>query len=246
MQSTKLVNKAAAYAVYFSIGTLLLATFAPFLQAHADSGNGLIVPIYGANDSYQRLITAKQQNPQTTIIAILNPSNGPASGQDAHWVSVVKSLRSAGVSVVGYVSTDYAGKPIDVASKEVDEYYAWYGVDGIFFDVGTPNSHDYYKALTAHVKIPGTRHISIVNLGAAVPASYADAADVIIAYENSVVVSKVDGGGIDRSKLGVLMHDVSDSATVFDNLKGQAKYIYSSGDWLTVAGDVVSQAARMH
>ena len=233
-----------AVALALTLSMVSLAAVVKPVNASA-GGNGLIVPLYGWNSNYEQLISAKSQNPAVPIIAVINPSNGPGSAADPHWTDIVGKLHAANIQVAGYVPTDYGNQPLTAAESQTDSYFAWYGVDGVFYDNTSPSNYPYYKTLTDHVKSSNSARISILNPGALVPQSYADAADVIIVYENGVIPSGIAANGIDASRLGVLVHDVPDSGTVFTNVHQQAKYIYSSLDWSQVAQDILQQAARM-
>lgn len=38
------------------------------------------------------------------------------------------------IKVFGYVDTNYGRVALDTATRNIDSYYSWIGVDGIFFD----------------------------------------------------------------------------------------------------------------
>jgi len=234
-------NVAATLAV-----TLCFAIVEANLPAeHATTGGkGLIVPIYNWDSGYKKLIDAKKANPSTSIIAILNPNNGPGGSKDDHWTNVVYNLQHAGVKVIGYVATGYTGVSQDSIKAQIDDYYSWYKVDGVFLDEVSPDNHDYYKELANYAKSTNSSLTVVLNPGASVPSSYSDAADVIIIFENAYAPSGVDTNGIDASKLGVLVYGVSGAGGVFDSVAGDVKYMYAASDWGTVADDVEQQASR--
>lgn len=219
--------------------------FCTMSGSFAAQPKGPIVPLYNYDANIDGLIAAKQHYPSVDIIAILNPDSGPGDAKDDHWTGVVGKLHAAHIRVVGYVDTAYAGVSQSDADSRIDMYYNWYGVDGIFFDDATPDNHDYYQALTHHAKTGAPGKLSIINPGAAVPGEYADAADIVIVYENDAVPSGIETSGLPSSHVGVLVHGTDDSGSVFDAVKDSAGYVYTSPDWGSVAPDIVDQAKRM-
>src|SRR5580704_14505275 len=67
-------------------------------------------------------------------IAVMNPNSGPGSAPDPNYVSAVHAAQAAGISVVGYVYTDWGARRLSAVEADVNAYYRWYGVNGIFFD----------------------------------------------------------------------------------------------------------------
>jgi hypothetical protein len=208
--------------------------------AYADDGNGLVIPMYGWDSGFDDVVEAKQDNPGTEMIVIINPSNGAGGSEESHWSNVVDDLQDEDIEVVGYVSTAYAGRSTGDVADEIDRYFDWYGVDGIFFDEVSPSAHEYYEDLYDHVDDEGG--MVILNPGAAVPESYDDVADIIMVYENHGVPSGVTSNGISESKLGALPYGVGISESEFDDLSDEVGYLYVSPDWLSLAPSIEDQA----
>lgn len=221
---------------------LTAASTTTLAPAYADTGNGLIVPMYGWDAGWSDIIHAKKENPGTKIIAIINPASGVGSGRDSHWANVVNDLQDAGIRVVGYIATSYAGKSIDSIENDVDNYYDWYGVNGIFLDEVSTGDASYYETLRHYAEKPtGTQDV-ILNPGAPVPSSYENAGDVIVAYENAGLPSHVTSNGISESKLGVLSHGGNPSKSDFQGATDDVKYVYAAPDWLHAASNIADQA----
>lgn len=76
----------------------------------------------------------------TVGLAIINPDSGPGASEDQNYANQVTSTEAKGITVVGYVSTSYAGtqnttRTLAAAEHDVDTYYSWYpNIDGIFVD----------------------------------------------------------------------------------------------------------------
>lgn len=75
--------------------------------------------------------------PTTTArILILNPSNGPGRKFDQNYLNAVQTVHAAGSNflVYGYIYTKYGKCALRQVEGDIDNYYSWYGVDGIFVD----------------------------------------------------------------------------------------------------------------
>lgn len=248
MRSDKTIMTTAAMAIAFLAITLSpllsVSTETLLTPAYAYNGSGgLIVPTYGWDSGWSELIRAKHENPGTSIIAIINPSGGPGAAHDSHWSSVVGELQGAGIQVVGYVATSYAGRSVSDVENEIHSYFSWYGVNGIFLDEVSPNALSYYTSIRDFAKQSGGSHIVVLNPGAPVPSSYSSAGDIIVAYENAGLPSHITSNGISRSNLGVLSHGGDPSKSDFANANNEAKYVYGAPDWMHVASNIVDQAS---
>ena len=67
-------------------------------------------------------------------IAILNPASGPGEYRNPPYVEALTYCHREQQKVIGYVSTDYGTRPLSAALRDIDRYYRWYRVDGIFLD----------------------------------------------------------------------------------------------------------------
>lgn len=67
-------------------------------------------------------------------IAVMNPASGPGTAVNSDWTAVSNKARACGHRVLGYVDTNYATRPLGDVTADIDRYYAWYGVDGVFLD----------------------------------------------------------------------------------------------------------------
>jgi hypothetical protein len=63
-------------------------------------------------------------------------------------------LRAAGTIVLGYVATTYTAKATADVQAEIDKFFTWYNVSGIFFDEASTacTAVPYYQQLTAYTK----------------------------------------------------------------------------------------------
>jgi hypothetical protein len=235
MQHNKTTTAAAIAAA-----ALLAAIFAP-AGAFADDGNGLVVPMYGWDAGWERVIDAKEENSGTEIIVVINPSGGPGGSSDSHWEGVVDDLQDEDIVVVGYVSTSYAGRSEGDVKDEIDRYQDWYDLDGVFLDEVSPSDLGYYEDIRDYAEGEGAETV-ILNPGAPVPESYEDAGDIIVVYENSGIPSSVDSNGISEGKLAALPYGGEPSEGEFDELSDEVGYLYVSPGWMSVSSNVEDQA----
>jgi spherulation-specific family 4 protein len=235
-------RRTIATAAMIAAALSMITTLAPVGRAFADDNNGLVVPMYGWDAGWSDVINAKHENKGTEIIVVINPASGPGGSKDSHWADVVDDLQDAGIKVVGYVATSYAGKSTGEVKDEIDRYYDWYDLDGIFFDEVSTSDHSYYKEIHDDAESPDGSQTTILNPGAPVPESYENAGDIIIAYENSGIPSHVESNGISESKLGALVHGQEPSEGEYKDLTDNVGYAYVAPDWMHAASTIEDQA----
>lgn len=120
--------------------TIDLAGIAPLeeqsIQAAATTTQKLAIPAYfypeGANLTFWDRLAGSDDR---VGIVILNPNDGPGSAPEANYVSQASRLRGR-VTLLGYVDTKSgrANKSLSQIQQEINHYYSWYPVDGIYFD----------------------------------------------------------------------------------------------------------------
>src|SRR5487761_1491217 len=126
----------------------------PRTAAASTSTTGVIVPLYPyLGPMWQDLLQAKQAHPSVPVIAVINPSNGPGSYQDPNILQGVSALQAAGITVVGYIYTQYASRSLSSIESDVNAYKNFYGLSGVFFDQmsNVPGYEWYYSTLTSYV-----------------------------------------------------------------------------------------------
>lgn len=158
---------------------LLLACDANLAFAQAESKHELklFVPAYfypageGRKD-WQRLIAAAKRVP---IVAIANPASGPGKRIDPNYTEVIEQAIRAGATVIGYVSTSYAKRPIDEVKADVDRWRQFYpAIRGVFFDEQTSDESRlaYYRELFAYARDQIADGFVASNPGVACDAGY--------------------------------------------------------------------------
>lgn len=144
----------------------------------------IAVPAY----FYPGSLWTQMENAAPTVgLAIVNPNSGPGVVQDPNYVAQIGHTRAAGIVVVGYVYTSYGTRSASAVQADVDAYYTWYGVDGIFFDEVSTNCADqpYYAGLNAYVKTMGGQALTILNPGTLIPECFASAGDILLNFEDT-------------------------------------------------------------
>ena len=105
-----------------------------------------------AGREWQRLIDAASK---VEIVAIANPNSGPGSERNLEYAAVFTEASEQGVTLVGYVSTDYGKRPQAEITKDVDSWIRFYPqIRGFFFDQQPRESHGaaHFAELRDYVK----------------------------------------------------------------------------------------------
>ena len=178
-------------------------------------------------------------------IAIINPASGPGSAPDPSYAAQVQASQQAGVAVLGYVHTSYGGRAAATVQAEIDDYYSWYHVDGIFFDEASTDcslASSYYGPLSSHVKAQGGSALVVLNPGTATPECYLSVADVLVTFEGDAAtyaagyVAPAWAGKYPADRTWHLVYGAStesqlDSSVVLSKQHG-AGWIYVTNDTL--------------
>ncbi len=117
-------------------------------------------------------------------LVVLNLANGPGSRADPVYLPVLDRLRSARVTVAGYIDTNYGQRPPDEAAAEFSRYLDWYQVDGVFYDRASAAAEHLgrYADLARRARDLGARLVAL-NHGAHPIEAYAEHADLLGTFE---------------------------------------------------------------
>jgi hypothetical protein len=130
----------------------------------------LLVPVYiypsgDGRKEWQRLIDAASK---VEIVAIANPNSGPGIEPNLDYAAVFTEARNRGITLLGYVSTDYGKRPQAEIKKDVDTWIRFYPqVRGFFFDQQPSSSRDAarYEELRDFVRLRLRDPLVITNPG---------------------------------------------------------------------------------
>jgi len=135
---------------------------------------------------WNRLIASAKAAP---IVAIVNPASGPGDHADTNFAAIIPRARKAGITVVGYIGTQYTLKPLAAVKREIETFLRFYPeIQGFHFDEQSSDARgvDYYAELYryVHERIPGA--LVLTNPGTSCEAGYAarPASDVISLFEH--------------------------------------------------------------
>ena len=123
------------------------------------------------SESWQRVYDAQISYPEVSLVIIVNSNSGPGNVSRSDFEFGIPALRSAGVTVLGYVGTDWNRGRVttDEVKDQIDKWAQFYGdgalgagkgISGIMFDemankdeVGFNGDNvQWYTGLTDHAK----------------------------------------------------------------------------------------------
>ena len=155
---------------------------------------GVIVPLYIypqlwiSDNAWKRLANIAKRHPNSKIIAIINPENGPGTLRNTDYAYGIKMLKDVGITVVGYTYTEYGQRPTSEIQTDINRYQSFYsiegGVMGILFDEmsNQPGKESYYKNLSNYAKSKAAT-LTIGNPGTSTTESYVSTMDTMTIYE---------------------------------------------------------------
>jgi len=98
----------------------------------------MAVPAYfdPPSPEWQRLIAGA---PAVGMI-VFNPESGPGTAADPAYTKVIADAQAAGIVMVGYVATSYGARPEADVIADINRYYDFYTLSGIYFAEGPMDS----------------------------------------------------------------------------------------------------------
>lgn len=128
-------------------------------------------------------------------ILIMNPNNGPDQTFDRNYLEATTKVHAAGRGflVYGYVYTRYGKRALTRVEHDIDKYFAWYKVDGIFIDETASSgalASTYYQTLATYVTSKKSGAGVMFN-----PGVYPDQAylNISVPSNSSLVVNVFEG-----------------------------------------------------
>jgi hypothetical protein len=111
---------------------------APF-QVSVDGGRPragsvrMAVPAYFVpGPEWQRVIAGAP----TVGMIVFNPNSGPGTATDPGYTSVIAQAQAAGITVLGYVATNYGQRAEADITADINHYYDFYKPSGIYLAEG--------------------------------------------------------------------------------------------------------------
>ena len=121
----------------------------------------------------------------TVGIAILNVDSGPGTEEQDVFANQTALTEKEGISVLGYVYTDYGNRPVEQVEADTRRYFDWYHVNGIFYDEAASTSAKiyYYKQLYAYTKSLSSTSVIAINPGTQTVEAYMTVCDIECNFE---------------------------------------------------------------
>ena len=147
---------------------------------------------YPSGDKWQQMCSTLRAAARQAVV-IMNPDSGPGLAKNRDYTAAVATChqRPIAQTVVGYVKTQYGDRSAADIKADIDKYYAWYAVNGIFFDQMSNSAADkalyldvynYVKSKAASTMVVGNPGIpASTNWQLAAPV----VADVLVVFEGS-------------------------------------------------------------
>jgi hypothetical protein len=159
----------------------------------------LAVPAYFNAQYWIQAIRSKHP-PADMILDISGV--GAGSKPEANMLYLVKKAQAAGITVLGYSSTDIGQRPIAQVEADVRNYASWYGVTSIFLDrvVGTTQEFSYYKTIANYIHAAHPGDQVWMNPGVYPDEDYMSIGDVMMVFEGTYaqyLTDKVPSWAID-------------------------------------------------
>lgn len=161
--------------------TVFQVTTAGFLNSYPNAAVNLLVPGYQYPTVGNLWPQINNSVPQVKYV-IANPASGPGSSPDANYTAAITAAVAAGITVLGYVDTNFGAVSTSTVQTNVGLWNSLYGVTNIFFDrtATSSGSLPYYTTVTGYVT--GKK---VLNPGAMpAVAGYMSIADIVIVYED--------------------------------------------------------------
>jgi len=170
------------------VAFVALVTTLLILSSRAPSNQTMAVPAFFPPGRFWSQIDSAAP---TLQLAVMNPASGPGTVYDQTYESVVRAAQKRGIAVVGYVDTDYGTRDLSAVESDIDRYYTWYHVSGIFFDRASTECGlaiapvSYYARLNAYVKSKGGSARTVLNPGRQTRECFIGDADILLTFEGS-------------------------------------------------------------
>jgi hypothetical protein len=143
------------------------------------------VPAYPWSSAFWTSAINSKPAPKVMILNVTGVGAGTAAVP--HFQALVKKAQKAGITVLGYSSTEYGARPAAQVEADARNYKAWYKINGMFLDLTSNLTGElgYYKALASYIHTENPGSVIWLNVGAYPARGYMSAGDVIVAFEGS-------------------------------------------------------------
>jgi hypothetical protein len=145
----------------------------------------VVVPAYfypGADWS-----RADGSKPVPRIMILDVSGTGAGSAPERKYQTAVKRAQDAGITIMGYVDTDYTLRPAADIEADVRNYKAWYNVTDIFLDQVSSGRAQlpYYRKLSGYIHTVNRGSAVMLNPGTYPDPRYMSIGDIVMVFENT-------------------------------------------------------------
>ena len=133
---------------------------------------------------WTRAITSK---PPPSVMILDVTSSGAGSAPNRNYQAAVKRAQGAGITIMGYSSTDYTRRPAAAVEADVTRYRSWYHVSDIFLDEVSSDggAAAYYQRLASYIHSVNPGSTVMLNPGTYPDQRYMSIGDIVMVYENT-------------------------------------------------------------
>jgi hypothetical protein len=212
-------------------------------KAAGGRGLSLLVPAYfypgGDTRKYWDTLIETAKSRAVPLVVIVNPSNGPGAEVDANYKAVIARSRAAGITLLGYVHTDYGKRPLSAVKKDVDRWKELYPlVHGLFVDMQASGADrvSYYADLYQHARKALGAGLVVSNPGTLCAREYVTrpTTDAVCVYEDRTARRAADiklppWAASREARLVVLIYDLPGAAAmslIKDLGPTKVRYVY--------------------
>ena len=166
---------------------------------NATNNMKVMVPAYfDASSSNWATLAAQASKMPGNLYAIANPNSGPGAVMDSSYQAVINNVRSNSGKILGYVPTTYGKRSEADIKSDIDKWFSWYSIDGIFLDEMQSDTgyEQYYQNIYNYIKSKSLSALVVDNPGWCSSESclYYNGnrvADVLCNFENGIGIDNV-------------------------------------------------------
>ncbi len=139
-----------------------LDSFTDLFAPDGYSYHGLLIPLYAnpqtwlTDTVWDKLIAIIKLYPNVPFKIVINPDNGAGSSVNSDYTTLIERIRETHAEILGYITTNYGSIAEAVVKSDMDDWVAWYDIDGFFFDETSGDWTTYEDYYTSLVDYAGT------------------------------------------------------------------------------------------
>ena len=185
-EGTVPVQHQPGFAVYQVVTTGFLGSVLTAGQIPATvTPSSALIPMYIYPSPLTSWTTVNGYAP-TVKYVVANASSGPGTTVDPNYATAIANAQAAGITVLGYVDTNYGAVPAGTVSTNIGLWESLYGVTSIFFDRAATSTGElsYYTTVCGYVHATAGA-VAVLNHGAIPNVGYAALGDILVVFEGA-------------------------------------------------------------